>query len=153
MTSVPVYTARPPRPLTGSERAALVRIADQLIGAGTAGPAPSAVDDFDRWLDRALAARRDSFEAILALAEALAEVPEDQLTDALRAASSDPTSAFSVLGTVLAGAYLMVPEVRCRLGYPGQGEHPAPFDQSAEELMTGVLDPVMARPPVYRKVP
>ena len=150
--SAAAYVPRPPRALTHDERRALLRIADTLIPDGASGPRPSGCADYGSFLGRALAARRDAFDAILALATTLADVPADGLEAELRRLSEDCDSAFQPLSAVLAGAYLMQPEVRSAIGYPGQAQRPPQFDQAAEEIMNGILEAAIERGPVWRAV-
>ena len=148
--SVPPYRDRPPRSLSDVERSALLAIADVLIAPSAGLPGPSASPNYERWLDRALAARRDVFEEVVAGAVALHGEPD--LGAALRKLADSDSARFQQLSTVLAGAYLMIPAVRRELGYPGQErKHPA-FDEAAEEIMDGILDPVVERGAVYRVV-
>ena len=128
----------------------MVRIADALIPDGPAGPRPSAPADYTDWLDRAIAARRDAFEDVVGLAARLAGHRDEELDTELRHLTETSNLGFDVLSSVLAGAYLMSPEVRRTLGYPGQAQRPAPFDEAAEQIMSGILDPVILRDPVYR---
>lgn len=150
--SAPEYVPVPPRALTGDERSGMLAIADLLIPDGPAGPRPSRADGYDRWLDRALAARRDAFDVVTALAAELGRLPTEQLLGELRRRSAGADPAFTALSTVLAGAYLLLPEVRRAIGYPGQAQRPPRFDEAAEQIMDGILDPVIERGPVYRSV-
>ena len=143
----------PPRPLTERERRGLVAIGDVLIPDGTAGVRPSRLDGFKAQLDCALAARADRFEQIAAVAERCAELPPDRLASDLRAMDADPESGFQALSAVVAGAYLLVPSVREAIGYPGQAQRPPRFDEAAEQIMDGILEPVVERGPVYRPIP
>ncbi len=151
-SSVPVYDPAPPRRLSEGERASILRVADTLIPDGSAGPRPSRLPGFDARLDRALAARRDAFATITALAERLADVPADALEPELRRLAGDEASGFAELSTVVAGAYLMDAGVRRAIGYAGQAQRPPRFDEAAEQIMDGILDPVVARGPVHRAV-
>ena len=148
--SVPEYVRVPPRALTDRERAGMLAVADALVPESPAGPRPSQAADFLPWLDRALAARRDAFESVTSLAGELADVPEDRLLDELKRRSDEGDGAFVLLSGVLAGAYLLMPEVRRAIGYPGQAQRPPRFDEAAEQIMDGILDPVIERGPVYR---
>jgi hypothetical protein len=147
--SVPRYTTKPPRALTEAEREALHRIADALIPAVGDRPAPSQLRGYDGWLDRALAARDDAFERVVASAVRLAAREQRTLRVALKRFDADDPEGFHLLSSVLAGAYLMVPEVRRAIGYPGQRRHPPRFDEAADQIMDGILDPVIARGRFY----
>jgi hypothetical protein len=147
------YVRTPRRALSDSEKQGFLAVADALIPDGSAGRRPSKLDGFLIWLDRALAARRDVFDQVTALAAELGKIPTDDLLERLRSLSDSEGSGFQELSSVVAGAYLMHPDVRSAVGYPGQGPHPARFDQAAEEIMGGILDPVIERGPIYRQVP
>lgn len=147
--SLPPYRRKPLRPLAGDERAALHRVADALIPATDMLPAPSRLDELDRWLDRALAAQGEALESILAAATALPDPGGPELDAALRRLSSDDPVAFHALSSTVAGAYLMVPAVRRQIGYPGQRRHPPQFDEAANQIMDGILDPVLERGSIY----
>ncbi len=151
--SVPAHPTAPPRSLAADERSALVRIADALIPARGDDTAPSATPDYARHLDRALAARGGDFDAVLGAAAELAGVDDAALLDRLRALHASRDPAFEALSAIVCGAYLTVPEVRARIGYPGQVHRPAPFDQAAEEIMDGILDPVLERGSIYTPAP
>jgi len=151
--SVPPHPTAPPRPLADAERDALLRIADTLIPARGEDPAPSAIPDYGRHLERALAARDDAFAAVAELAGRLGALDEARLDVELRALHARGDDGFQALSAVVCGAYLTVPEVRARIAYPGQENRPPPFDQAAEEIMSGILDPVIARGSMYTPAP
>jgi hypothetical protein len=147
--SVPPYRRKPLRPLADHERAALHRVADALIPGTDVLPAPSQIEELDRWLERALAAQGDALESILATATALPEVGSSELHAALGRLSVDDPAAFHALSSTVAGAYLMIPSVRGHIGYPGQRRHPPQFDEAANQIMDGILDPVLERGSIY----
>jgi hypothetical protein len=151
--SVPDHLRRPPREPTAAERAALGAVADALIPPKEGFGPPTAVPGFDRWLDRALAARSDSLEAVLAAALPFAELPAAERLPALEEYSEADPEGFHLLSAIVAGAYLMIPEVRRAIGYPGQVSHPARFDEAAEQIMDGILDPVIERGAAYTPAP
>jgi hypothetical protein len=148
--SVPAYRDRAPRPISDSERTALVALADALIAPSEGFPAPSEAPDYPQWLDRALAARRDVFDDVVDGAVEVHATGDEN--GALRELADADPARFGQLSTVLAGAYLMLPAVRLKLGYPGQGPSHPRFDEAAEEIMDGILDPVIERGPVFRNV-
>ena len=151
--SVPTHLTAPPRPLTAIERAELERIADTLIPGTADDPAPSVTQGYPDSLDRALAARADAFDDIITLAASLAATPAAALEGKLRRLSNAEPDRFQTISAVLAGAYLTIPEVRRRIGYPGQERKPAPFDQAADEIMDGILDAVLERGSCYMPAP
>ena len=147
--SVPPRIARPPRPITDAESAALLRVADCLIPESGPNPKASDAADYLPYLHLALAARCDVFEAVVASALSLRDVPDDDLWAALRTMWAQDQAAFDQMSTVLAGAYFMSPQVKTLIGYPGQHRDPAGFEDAANELETGILDPVLERGPIY----
>jgi hypothetical protein len=151
--SVPRYATKPPRPLTEAEREALHRIADALIPAVGDRPAPSQLGGYDGWLDRALAARDDAFERVVACAVRVTARDPRTLHAALKRFDAEDPEGFHLLSSVLAGAYLMAPEVRRAIDYPGQRRHPPRFDEAADQIMDGILDPVIARGRFYTPAP
>lgn len=138
------------RELTAAEREALVAVADVLCGGG-ALPAPSETRGYAEWLDRALEARADAFDEVVAAALSLDGLSAAGRREALRLMSTDQRPRFHALSSVVAGAWLLVPEIRSALGYPGQIAAPAAFDEAASQLETGILDPVIERGPIYRE--
>jgi hypothetical protein len=151
--SVPDYRRKPVTPPTAEERAALHRIADALIPPHGDFPSPSAVDGYDKWLDRALAARNDATGQIYADARRFDGVEDGELFAALRTFSEEEPERFHLLSTIVADGYLMIPAVRRAIGYPGQPAHPPRFDEAAGQIMDGILDPVLARGQVYTSAP
>jgi len=60
---------------------------------------------------------------------------------------------FQALSAVVAGAWLLVPAVRARIGYPGQRRDPARLEEAADQISDGILDPVIARGAIYTAWP
>jgi hypothetical protein len=163
-TSLPVNPSRPagnavrlsvppkfvaPRPLTAAEVATLRAIADVLIPAAGDDPAATAEPEFDRWLARAVDARADAFDAITAVLAQLDGATPEATDEALRTLYAGQSDVFQVVSAVVAGAWLMIPTVRERIGYPGQGGARARLEEAADQISDGILDPVLARGPVY----
>lgn len=146
--SVPARILAPPRPLTSEEREVLRDVADALI-APWDGQSASQAPGFDAWLDRAVAARAEQFETLTAALSRFAGLGGDELRDGLRAWSESDVAGFHLLSSVVAGAYLMVPEVKQRLGYPGQGGALPRLEEAAEQLEDGILDAVIERGPIF----
>lgn len=139
------------RPLAENEREALVAVADALCAGGRL-PAPSETPGYAEWLDRALAARADAFEEVVVAAVELEGLTLEGRREALRLMDARERPRFHSLSSVVAGAWLLVPEIAAALGYPGQVAAPAAFDEAAAQLETGILDPVIERGPFYREV-
>lgn len=147
--SVPA-TAELPRDLTEAERSALVTIADTLCPGSNGIASPSAQPAFTHQLNVALAARADAFDAIV---DSLQRIPHGDPSEWLRALHDREPDAFQALSTVVAGAYLLVPEVRTALGYPGQPRSLARDDDAVNDLEDGILDPVLDRGHFYVPTP
>jgi hypothetical protein len=142
-----------PRPLTSEEIATLYAIADVMIPA--AGDIPAATEEagFDKALVRAVDARADAFETLTAILQRLAGADASTLDGALRSLHANEPGAFQPLSAVVAGAWLLLETVRERIGYPGQPRDPAGIQQVVDELDGGILDPVIARGPIYTPTP
>jgi hypothetical protein len=149
--SVPAPRLHLPQPLEDQQRRTAANLADALC-CSTEHPVarPSECPEFQRMLDVALATRVDMFDAVIDVLNEAANVEDAWAW--LRALQRERPAVFRPLSSVLAGAYLMIPEIRKQVNYPGQGRNPAPFDQAANELSDGILDPVLERGPIYRKV-
>lgn len=135
---------------TQLDRDRLAELADALIPAGSGMPSASEAGAAGEWLDAVLAARPDlaiplagltAAAAGMSPGEALATLPE-----------RDP-GAWAAFTTAIPAAYFMNPDVRRRLGYPGQQAVPIDPDAPPDYLEDGLLDSVKARPPVYRPTP
>jgi hypothetical protein len=131
------------------EVATLLRIADCLIPAAGPNPAASDAENYVEYLYLALAARADAFDAVMGAVATLAAVPGDELRPALRQMWATDKATFDPLSTILAGAYFMTPQVMALIGYPGQHRDPAGLEDAANELETGILEPVLERGSIY----
>jgi hypothetical protein len=149
---VPRRLTVPPRPLTPAQHAVLLAVADTLIPGAGGDPKASAAPGYEMWLDRSLSARAGSLAALAQILDELAGVAGvagPGLEQRLRQLHAAGDGRFHLLSSVAAGAYLMVPEVRRLIGYPGQHASPPRIDEAAEELSDGILDPVIQRGPIY----
>jgi hypothetical protein len=147
--SVPTRHTSPPRELTNDELAALLRIADCLIPASGPNPKASEAESYVQYLNLALSARSDVFDAVISAVAKLAEMADDDLWSALKRMWSEDKFSFDPLSAIVAGAYFMTPQVKELIGYPGQHRDVAGLDEAANELTTGILDPVIERGPIY----
>ena len=138
-----------PRPLTSTEVHTLRSIADLLIPAAGDNPAATAEVGFDACLARAIDARADAFEDIVAFIEPLSGAAQEVMDERLRTLHAELPQQFQALSAVVAGAWLLVPAVRQRIGYPGQRRDPARLEEAADEISDGILDPVIERGPIY----
>ncbi len=133
--------------LTVDERATYTAIADELIPQGEGMPSASQADVPSRWVEEALQFRPDLLPPLrqaLALAAAL---PPREAIDLLHA---HHVPLFDALGTITAGAYFLNPEIKARIGYPGQV--PTPLRDDSDEYLD-LLANVVERGPIYRTVP
>ena len=146
--SVPPKFAAP-RPLTDAEVSTLRAIADVLIPASGDNPAATAEPDLDPCLRRAVDARADAFDAITAVLAQLDGAAPEVIDRALRKLHAGHPVPFQALSAVVAGAWLLTPTVRARIGYPGQRRDPARLEEAVDQISDGILDPVIARGPVY----
>jgi hypothetical protein len=139
--------------LSAGQRRVLLAAADVLVPADGGVPAASATAGFDEYLDRALAARTEVLPDLGALLDALPVGVETVGTDPgadgmaleLRRMDSERPDDLRLLTDVVAGAYFMIPAVLARIGYPGQHREPARLEDAADEIETGILDPVIDR--------
>jgi hypothetical protein len=60
----------------------------------------------------------------------------------------DP-EGFRLLLSVVTAAYYSSPKVRRLIGYPGQRANEVFPDQAEHDLRDGILDPVIARGPIW----
>ncbi len=81
-----------------------------------------------------------------------AAVEPDPETRLAQLRGDDP-AALETLVLLVTGAYYMHPKVRKLIGYPGQKATPEYPDEAEYYLSDGLLDPVLARGPIYRPTP
>ncbi|MDX8356480.1 hypothetical protein [Sphingopyxis terrae] len=148
--SVSRVRKNPPRPFTPLEIETLRRIADTLIPPGEGVLSGSAVPEFEDLVTKAAAILDKGFADLVALLEELAPQPCGDMWQALQAIAARDEPAFYTLSTVIAGAYLYSREVREQLDYPLPHRNPPGFFDAAEELSSGILDPVMGGGFSYR---
>lgn len=128
-------------------RRTLEGLADVLIPAGEGMPSASQAGAGGALVDEVLKARWDLGDDLAALLAAARG--QEPATVVARLQAEDP-DAFTVLATVVAGAYFMSDDVRARLGYRGQRAVPIPSsDAPDEELLRSVRE----RGPIYRPNP
>ena len=133
-----------------AQRERLARLVDVLMPAGAGLPAASEVDVHLDWIDQALDAVPMMVPAVQVALEAPGE-PEEVI-ERLRQQQPDVFMAFTF---VLSGAYFMHPRIRQALGYQGLAvqENPPLEGEADYYLEDGLVDPVLARGPIYRQVP
>jgi hypothetical protein len=120
-------------------------LADALIPAGAGAPSASEAGAVGEWLDAVLAARPDLAVPLGGVAAATAGM---EPAEAIAALPERDPAAWAAFSTAIPAAYFMNPDVRRRLGYPGQ--QAVPIDPDAPPDYADLLDSVRERPPVYR---
>lgn len=134
-----------PRVLTDAERVTAFAAADALIPATAMAPSASTEPEFGTTLATALNARADAFEAITDWLAAVAGEEGPALFTKLRELHDTEPDTFQALSAVLAGAWLLTPTVRTRIGYQGQRRNPPTLTEAVDQLEDGLLDAVMDR--------
>jgi hypothetical protein len=148
--SVPGWRKTSPKDLSAAQRSTLHKIADQLVPAASDNPSATHAPDYDEWLDRCIAARRDAIDLLLSTLDQLADADGTELDRALRQLHADDYEGrFHLISSIVAGAYLAGDYIRQLVGYPGQLRQPAKVDAAANELADGILDPVLKRGHIY----
>lgn len=125
----------------------LAELASRVFGRHGPLPAASDLEDLGVWLRTALAARGDLAVTVRAALEATQGLDADT---ALERLSHDDPGGWEAVRTMIAGAYLMHPDVRTALGYPGQVPRLARPDVDDYAAM---LEAVVERGDRYRPVP
>jgi hypothetical protein len=136
--------------LTTAEAAQLADLEVILIPAAGGMPSARDVPGASNWLDRALAVRSDLLPA---LRRAIAKAHGARSVETIASALSDDPTAMTALTLLVAGAYYMNPEVRTKLGYPGQEARPTDPLGTPTFLSDGLLERVLERGARYRPTP
>lgn len=142
--SVPA-TIKASRDLSPRERATLARVADTIIPACGGAVAASAEPGFWDGLAIALDARADAFDDIVDALQALAQTAQDEMWGRVRSLEHERSVTFQALSTVVTWAWLQTPGTRDRIGYHGQQSEKAGAEEAVDEILSGVLEPVIAR--------
>jgi hypothetical protein len=132
------------------DRARLSQLADALIPPGDGMPSATEAGATGEWLDAVLAARPDLAVPLGGVTAAAAGM---EPAEALAALPTRDPGGWAAFTTAVPAAYFMNPDVRARLGYPGQEAVPIDPDAPPDYLADGLLDSVKARAPVYRATP
>ncbi len=126
-------------------------LADVMLPAAHGMPAASDVKAIAAYLDQVLDWRGD-LRAPLARAVAALE-PATFTVDRLWALHQEDEGAYVALTTAVAACYYLSPEVRGRIGYPGQVAKTYDPYAYTEWVADGLLDPVVERGPIWREAP
>lgn len=144
--SVP-RVVRAPRDLTDVERETLATVADTLVPGRDGAPAASAEPGFWDNLVVALDARADAFDDITSALASLGSRPTEEMWDELKTLDRNAPATFQALSTVITGAWLLTPGTRERIGYDGPQSDRAGIEEAADDITSGILDPVIERQP------
>lgn len=114
------------------------------------GPMPSAeaAGVAGERFDRAMNWRPDLFPEILRAFRVVRVIPVDQAWAYLQAHDAE---AHAALRTAILGSYYLDDSVRAAIGYTGQQSRPVLVDEIPDYLAAGLLDPVRAMAPLWRK--
>lgn len=127
-------------------------LSDYMIPSHEGMPSASEAEVVTVWMEEILKHRHDLREAIPVILSILEEVKDQSPADQLRYLSEKDIVAAETLGYLFASSYLLNPDVRNRIGYPGQK---AIVDYPAEEtpyyVRNGMLQRVIDRGPIYRE--
>lgn len=147
--SVSRHSEKLSTPFTTTELRILARVADTLIPGDETNLAGSAVGDFEGLVTKAAAILDGKHNTLPGILDTLKDVPEDDLWTFLEKLNADRPADFYILSTVIAAAYIYSPEMGEVLGYPRPHQNPPGLFEIADELSSGILDPVIERGPIY----
>lgn len=133
--------------LDATDIAALTALATVLIPGTAEMPAVGNLKAFDRLLRSSVAACGYADEQLRA---ALDAVPACMNWETSKAFATAEPGHFQIVSVLASAAYYMAPEVLNQLKFPIDRQHPAADDEFAEEYLSGILDPVIARGKRYR---
>lgn len=137
--------------MNNKQQAIFAQIADELIPAAEDMPSASEVHVPTVWAEEVLNLRpdlRDDFFRGLRVFDGARDLKDG----VVRLQAQDP-EAFNAIGVVAAGAYFLNPDIRERIGYPGQesrGSYVA--GATPEYVQNGALESVLKRGSIFRKV-
>ncbi len=132
------------------DRETLAALADVLIPAADGMPAASEAGAAGKRLDEVLRLRSDLEEPLQRLTERARRADPAGEVERLQAEEPD---AFEALSTAVAGAYFLNPDVRRRMGYPGQERRPIEAEDPPDYEQDGLLGSVVERGTIYRPTP
>lgn len=137
-------------PLEGIDdavRTTLARLADVLIPAADGMPSASEAGVAGAFLDEVLRSRPDLTEGLVRICHAAAD---EDAGAAIARLQAEGGADFAVLATVVPGGYFMSPQIRARIGYPGQQAVPVDADTGHEDEEAELLSSVIERGSIYR---
>jgi hypothetical protein len=136
--------------LSEQELSQLRGVASVLLPGLNDSPAASTLPDLDVLLQKAAKALGPELSV---LQQALESLPPSVEWNTLLRFSKANQADFDVISTAVAGAYFLSTEVLQSIGYPTGPRTRAPIDLAADEIGSGVLEPVIARGSIVRLPP
>ncbi|WP_160003948.1 hypothetical protein [Rhizobium sp. 18055] len=140
---------KPRREFTESEIGALGAVADTLIPAKGSNLSGSAVANFRALVTRAATILDSQFEELEALLREVGEIHTENLWNWLKDLDRSRPRDFYLISLIVTAAYVYSEEMKEALKYPVPHQNPAGMFEIADELSSGILDPVMERGPIY----
>ena len=119
-------------------------LADLLIPDAGGMPSATQAHVHSEWINVALGHRPDLMDHFL---RAINACHGKDVSEAVETLNREDTQAFDALGVLTSGAYFLNPEVKAKLGCPGQLPVPA---QEDTETYLDMLENVVDRGAVYR---
>ncbi len=135
---------------SAEQTAILRRLGDALAPASETMPSYTEADKSGRFLVRAFEALPHLAPRALQAADGLGGADPHEYLARLQQERPD---TFEALHLILIGAYLINRRVWKRIGYPGRKPKPLLDDEADFYLEGGLLDPVIARGPIFRPTP
>jgi hypothetical protein len=135
--------------LSDQDRAVFRGLADELLPAHGTLPAASAADVAGPILDRILQWRPDLAPDLL---RGVAASRSLGARDALVALEQHDRSAFDAIRFAVLGAYFQHADVMRALAYRGQESRPVAEDETPDYLQQSLLDAVIERGAIWRRV-
>lgn len=130
--------------LTAAQMEIYGPLADVLIPESEGMPSATQAEVPTVWINKALEYRPDLLERFLA---ALETCRGQDPSNALEWLNKNDTSSFDALGVLTSGAYFLNPDIKRKIGYPGQQPVPARDDS---DTYLDLLSVVAERGPIYR---
>lgn len=150
--SVSRPSSAPPRDFTEAELQTLRIVADTLIPSDVDFRSGSALSQFDQLVTRAAAILDRHFDMVTTVVGELSATPPSAMWERLKRLEAEDGEAFYYLSTLIVGAYIYSDEMKAELNYPAPHRNPPNLFDAADELSSGILDPVIERGPIYRVV-
>jgi hypothetical protein len=82
----------------------------------------------------------------------LSSISSEKLWDCLETLNRERQSVFYPLSLLVLGIYIYSPELKESLGYPAPHQNYAELFDAADELASGILDPVVERGSIYTRI-